>query len=273
MTFEILLQIVLLGIGLSMDAFSVALVDGLTMRGINKSRSFFIAGSFGFMQGFMPLVGFWIVELVESIAGNLAGEKAGQITALVVVWLAFVLLLIVGGKMLIESIIELRKPQEEKEENIYPVDIELKLKVGSRVMFTRNTNDFKNGTMGRVIALDDNYICVEKDDGEKIDVEKATWEKVDYYIDDTNQLKKHVKGTFTQYPLKLAWAISIHKSQGLTLDEVAIDAEKCFAAGQVYVALSRCKTLNGIHLLSPITKESIKVDKNVKQFMQSYGKE
>ena len=91
MTFEILLQIVLLGIGLSMDAFSVALVDGLTMRGINKKRSFFIAG-------------------------NLAGEKAGQITALVVVWLAFVLLLIVGGKMLIESIIELRKPQEEKEE-------------------------------------------------------------------------------------------------------------------------------------------------------------
>ena len=116
MTFEILLQIVLLGIGLSMDAYSVALVDGLTMRGINKKRSIFIAGSFGFMQGFMPLVGFWIVELVESIAGNLAGEKAGQITALVVVWLAFVLLLIVGGKMLIESIIELRKPQEEKEE-------------------------------------------------------------------------------------------------------------------------------------------------------------
>ena len=116
MTFEILLQIVLLGIGLSMDAFSVALVDGLTMRGINKKRSFFIAGSFGFMQGFMPLVGFWIVELVESIAGNLAGEKAGHITKLVVVWLAFILLLIVGGKMLIESIIELRKPQEEKEE-------------------------------------------------------------------------------------------------------------------------------------------------------------
>ena len=116
MTFEILLQIVLLGIGLSMDAFSVALVDGLTMRGINKKRSFFIAGSFGFMQGFMPLVGFWIVELVQRIAGNLAGEKAGKITALVVVWLAFALLLIVGGKMLIESIIELRKPQDEKEE-------------------------------------------------------------------------------------------------------------------------------------------------------------
>lgn len=116
MSFEIIIQIVLLGIGLSMDAFSVALVDGLTMKGITKGRSFFIAGSFGFMQGFMPLVGFWIVELVQTIAGSLAGEQAGKITALIVVWLAFILLLIVGGKMLIESIIELKKPQEEKEE-------------------------------------------------------------------------------------------------------------------------------------------------------------
>lgn len=116
MSFEIIIQIVLLGIGLSMDAFSVALVDGLTMKGITKGRSFFIAGSFGFMQGFMPLVGFWIVELVQIIAGSLAGEQAGKITALIVVWLAFILLLIVGGKMLIESIIELKKPQEEKEE-------------------------------------------------------------------------------------------------------------------------------------------------------------
>ena len=86
------------------------------MRGINKKRSFFIAGAFGFMQGFMPLMGFWIVELVHVLAGTLAGEKAGYITSLVVVWLAFILLLVVGGKMLIESIIELRKPQEEKEE-------------------------------------------------------------------------------------------------------------------------------------------------------------
>ena len=116
MSLEIIIQIVLLGIGLSMDAFSVALVDGLTMKGITKGRSFFIAGSFGFMQGFMPLVGFWIVELVQTIAGSLAGEQAGKITALIVVWLAFILLLIVGGKMLIESIIELKKPQEEKEE-------------------------------------------------------------------------------------------------------------------------------------------------------------
>ena len=116
MTFEILIQIVLLGIGLSMDAFSVALVDGLTMKGINKKRMIFIALSFGIMQALMPLLGFWLVELVEVIAGGVAGSKAGEITSKIVVWLAFVLLLFVGFKMLIESIIELRKPQEEKKE-------------------------------------------------------------------------------------------------------------------------------------------------------------
>ena len=119
MTFEILIQIIFLGIGLSMDAFSVALVDGLTMKDINKKRMFFIAFLFGFMQALMPLIGFWLVEIVEVVAGEIAGEKAGNITALVVVWLAFGLLLLVGGKMLIESIIELRKPEEEKEEKTF----------------------------------------------------------------------------------------------------------------------------------------------------------
>ena len=115
MTFEILIQIFLLGIGLSADAFSVALTDGLTYSDINKKKSFFIAGVFGFMQALMPLIGFWLVQLVEFIASDAAGEKAGQITALVVVWLAFGLLLFIGGKMLIESIIELRKSKEEKQ--------------------------------------------------------------------------------------------------------------------------------------------------------------
>ena len=114
MTWEILLQIFLLGIGLSADAFSVALTDGLTYSDIDKKKSFFIAGVFGFMQALMPLIGFWLVELVEYILGDVAGEKAGEIAALVVVWIAFGLLLFIGGKMLIESIIELRKPKEEK---------------------------------------------------------------------------------------------------------------------------------------------------------------
>ena len=116
---EIIIAIIFLGLGLSMDAFSVALVDGLTMKGITKGRSFFIAGSFGFMQAFMPLVGFWLVEIVEVIAGNVAGKEAGKIASVIVVWLAFVLLLFVGGKMLIESIISLRKPPEEKEEKVF----------------------------------------------------------------------------------------------------------------------------------------------------------
>ena len=119
MTFEILIQIILLGIGLSADAFSVALTDGLTYTDINKKKSFFIAGVFGFLQALMPLIGFWLVEIVEIIAGDIAGEQAGIIAGKIVVWLAFVLLLIVGGKMLIESIIDLKKPQEEKKEKFF----------------------------------------------------------------------------------------------------------------------------------------------------------
>ena len=97
-----------------MDAFSVALTDGLTYTDINKKKSFFIAGTFGFMQALMPLIGFWLVEIIENIAGDLAGEQAGQIASIVVKWVAFGLLLLIGGKMLIESIIELRKQPEEK---------------------------------------------------------------------------------------------------------------------------------------------------------------
>ena len=121
MTWAILLQIFLLGIGLSADAFSVALTDGLTYKDIDKKKSFFIAFVFGFMQALMPLIGFWLVELVEVIAGEVAGEEAGIITAKVVVWIAFSLLLFIGGKMLIESIIELKKPKEEKKEKFFSV--------------------------------------------------------------------------------------------------------------------------------------------------------
>jgi len=121
MTWEILLQIIFLGIGLSADAFSVALTDGLTYSDINKKKSFFIAGVFGFMQALMPLIGFWLVEVVEIIVGESAGAEAGLIAAKVVVWLAFGLLLFIGGKMLIESIIEMRKPKEEKEPKKFSV--------------------------------------------------------------------------------------------------------------------------------------------------------
>ena len=115
MTFEILIQVILMGIALSMDAFSVALTDGLVYSDINKRKSFFIAGVFGFMQALMPLIGFWLVELVEVIVGEAAGASAGNIMSAIVCWVAFGLLLFIGIKMLVESIIELRKPVEEKE--------------------------------------------------------------------------------------------------------------------------------------------------------------
>jgi len=114
MEFSILLQIFLLGVGLSADAFSVALTDGLKYSDLNKKRAFFVAGMFGVMQAVMPLIGFWIVELVERIADGAAGVQAGDIVSQIVVWLAFVLLLFIGVKMLIESILEMKKPKEEK---------------------------------------------------------------------------------------------------------------------------------------------------------------
>ena len=104
-----------------MDAFSVALTDGLTYIDINKKRSFFIAGVFGTFQALMPLIGFWLVEFVERIAGEIAGEKAGRIASIIVVWLAFASLLFIGAKMLIESIIEMKKEKDEKKERHFSV--------------------------------------------------------------------------------------------------------------------------------------------------------
>ena len=116
MTWLIILQIILLGIALSMDAFAVSITDGLIYTDINKRKSFFIAGVFGVMQGLMPLIGYWLVEMVEVIVGETAGASAGTVMAKVVTWVAFGLLLFIGGKMIIEGILELRKPIEEKEE-------------------------------------------------------------------------------------------------------------------------------------------------------------
>ena len=159
----------------------------------------------------------------------------------------------------------------------FPVKYHLTLKVGSRVMFQRNDNlghQFVNGTMGWVKALREDSIIVEKDSGELVNVERAKWEQLDYYVDKkTKTIYSEVSGTYTQFPLKLAWAVSIHKSQGLTFEEVAIDASKSFTFGQVYVALSRCKTLEGIHLLSKIPSHKIIADDIVKQYVDCIDKE
>ena len=121
MTLAIILEIILLGIALSMDAFAVSVTDGLTYTDINKKKSFFIAGVFGVMQALMPLIGFWLVELVEVIVGETAGASAGNIMALIVCWAAFALLLFIGGKMIVEGVLSLRKPEEEKQTRLFSV--------------------------------------------------------------------------------------------------------------------------------------------------------
>ena len=113
MTFEILIQIILLGIALSMDAFAVSVTDGLIYQDINKKKALFIALVFGVMQGLMPLIGYWLVELVEFFV-NGAGGNAGNFMAAVVTWTAFVLLMFIGIKMIVEAILEMRKVEEEK---------------------------------------------------------------------------------------------------------------------------------------------------------------
>ena len=120
MTLEIIVQILLLGIALSMDAFAVSVTDGLIYQDINKKKALFIALVFGVMQGLMPLIGYWLVELVEVLVSG-AGADAGKIMATVVTWTAFTLLLFLGGKMIFEAIKDLRKPEEEKESKLFSV--------------------------------------------------------------------------------------------------------------------------------------------------------
>ena len=116
MTLEIIIQILLLGLALSMDAFAVSITSGLTYKDISKKQTLFIAFLFGFMQALMPLIGYFIVEIVEVIVGASASSSAGAIMSDIVSWVAFSLLVFIGLKMLIEGIKELNKKEEEKEE-------------------------------------------------------------------------------------------------------------------------------------------------------------
>lgn len=145
----------------------------------------------------------------------------------------------------------------------YPTEHELTLKVGAQVMFVKNDPSgqhlFYNGRIGQVTSLDSNHISVHCiGDDKAIDVQPMEWENTRYSINaDTKEIEEVVDGVFKQFPLRLAWAITIHKSQGLTFDRAIIDANASFAHGQVYVALSRCKTLEGVVLASPIGERSI----------------
>jgi ATP-dependent DNA helicase PIF1 len=162
------------------------------------------------------------------------------------------------------------------QDRLFPTDAILKLKLGAQVMFIRNdaAKKFVNGTIGKVVHLDIDKIKVEINDNGKqqiIDVEKEEWEITKYKVSekDHNKIESSVMGTFTQYPLKAAWAITIHKSQGKTFDRVIIDMGRgAFEHGQTYVALSRCRTLNGIVLKQKLSPRDILVDERVVEYYE-----
>ena len=139
-------------------------------------------------------------------------------------------------------------------------------------MFIKNDSSHEkryfNGKIGAITDFKEDIIVVKcEDDQFSIEVGVEEWKNVKYEIDDeTKEIKETVIGVFTQYPLKLAWAITIHKSQGLTFDKAIIDANAAFAHGQVYVALSRCRTLEGLLLSEPISKNCIKKDSTISRY-------
>ncbi|HMC99872.1 MAG TPA: hypothetical protein VKH37_06960, partial [Ferruginibacter sp.] len=151
-------------------------------------------------------------------------------------------------------------------EQFYPADAELVLKEGAQVMFLKNdpvSKKYFNGKIGTIKTLEKDKVVVDCN-GAFIDVYPEEWENSRYTLNRADgKLEQEVLGTFTQYPLRLAWAITIHKSQGLTFDKVMIDASAAFSSGQVYVALSRCTSLEGIVLLSKIPSSAIYSNSNV----------
>ena len=160
-------------------------------------------------------------------------------------------------------------------ENSLPAEETLQLKEGAQVMFLRNDSRegrYYNGKIATITAIDEeDGITVMDGNGEEIQVPREKWENIQYEIDKkTNEIVPKVEGTFIQYPLRAAWAVTIHKSQGLTFDHVIIDAASAFSFGQVYVALSRCRTLEGIVLSSPISQACLYNNSDVSRFHDGF---
>ncbi len=157
-------------------------------------------------------------------------------------------------------------------DKIFPVDEELKLKVGAQVMFVKNDLSFDkkyfNGKMGIIKSLSSQEILVHfPEENKTIEVEKYEWQNIRYKVDDlTKEIEEEVLGTFVHYPIKLAWAITVHKSQGLTFDKAALDVSQVFLPGQAYVALSRLRSLKGLILLSPLRMNGISNDQDVMEY-------
>ena len=158
------------------------------------------------------------------------------------------------------------------EESLFPTQPLLALKVGGQVMFLRNDplKRWVNGTLGQVSYLSANCVKVTAD-GTEHEIEPVSWEKIKYrYDEESKKIEAQVTGTFKQFPLKLAWAVTIHKAQGQTFDRVRIDlGHGAFAHGQVYVALSRCRTLKGITLKRSLTRRDVIFDEGMLDFKKS----
>jgi len=160
-------------------------------------------------------------------------------------------------------------------ESAYPNHERLELKVGAQVMFIKNDSSpekrYFNGKIGKIIFIEDDVVAVKcPNDDYHIETSFETWENINYSLDEeTKEIKEDLAGSFAQIPLRLAWAITIHKSQGLTFEKAIIDAEASFAHGQTYVALSRCTSLEGIVLKSKITSNAIINDATIDVFNQN----